>query len=56
MARGIGNTRLPEERRQRRCRSVPLPMDIDILRLARALTALYVLVWGTMIVYVVVKL
>ena len=53
MARGIGNTRLPIERRKPRCRNVALPPDVDFLRLGRALTALYVAVLTIIVVRVI---
>lgn len=49
MARGMGNDRLPCERRCERRRSVGVPSTIDFTRLARALVSLYV-VTGTCIV------
>jgi len=49
MARGMGNVRLPDERRCERRRGVGVPLTFHFARLARALVSLYVLT-GTCIV------
>ena len=55
MARGVGNVRLPHERRGERRRGLgENPLDVNFDRIARALVSLYVMVYVLVVVFLFV--
>ena len=55
MARGVGNVRLPHERRGERRRGLgEVPLDVNFDRMAQALASLYILVYVLVVVFLFV--